>query len=304
MRGYQLWAAGGEQARRRARPHGQAQDRRRHEQPGPGRDELPEPDLARQVRPRVRPFSTLLTAPAARVAFRYHYAFVEPAGGGPAVFAEHLGNVFFVQPAPSLERRRVREYILRCRRRSARRPRRTRRSTTRSRRRSPTHARQFEKAASRPSSRRSTPRDRRPHADRREGCRGEARHGRRRHAVGRCVRAGQGHDPAEVQPALPVPLERRDSPVEFPSKVGAGNVNGIFSSGDWFPDSKSSGNPPSWAAYVKKYGGNSLTIDSGSAEAYAVGQLIQASPRRPTPSTTRRSSSPCTRAPGRRSRAT
>ncbi len=48
------------------------------------------------------PFSTLLTAPAARVAYRYHYAFVEPAGGGPAVFAEHLGNVFFVQPAPVL----------------------------------------------------------------------------------------------------------------------------------------------------------------------------------------------------------
>ena len=49
------------------------------------------------------PFSTLLTAPAARVADRYHYSFVEPAGGGPAVFAEHLGNVFFVQPAPTLD---------------------------------------------------------------------------------------------------------------------------------------------------------------------------------------------------------
>ena len=55
------------------------------------------------------PFSTLLTAPAARVASRYHYAFVEPAGGGPSVFAEHLGNVFFVQPAPvAQQRRRVR----------------------------------------------------------------------------------------------------------------------------------------------------------------------------------------------------
>ena len=34
-----------------------------------------------------------------------------------------------------------------------------------------------------------------------------------------------------------------NSPVEFPSKVGPANVNGIFSSGDWFPDSKSAGNP-------------------------------------------------------------
>src|SRR5438270_11446101 len=46
------------------------------------------------------PFSTLLTAPAARIADRYHYAFPEPSGGGPLVFQEKLPNVFFVQPAP------------------------------------------------------------------------------------------------------------------------------------------------------------------------------------------------------------
>src|SRR5262249_36998552 len=49
------------------------------------------------------PFSTLLTAPAARVANRYGYVFVEPSGGGPAVFAEHLPNVFFAQPAPIIK---------------------------------------------------------------------------------------------------------------------------------------------------------------------------------------------------------
>src|SRR5438876_6827630 len=36
------------------------------------------------------PFSSLLTGPAATVANRYHYAFLEPAGGGPKVFALHL----------------------------------------------------------------------------------------------------------------------------------------------------------------------------------------------------------------------
>src|SRR5205807_5601654 len=46
------------------------------------------------------PFSTLLSAPAAKIANRYGYAFVEPAGGGPAVFQEKLTNVFFTQPAP------------------------------------------------------------------------------------------------------------------------------------------------------------------------------------------------------------
>jgi branched-chain amino acid transport system substrate-binding protein len=42
------------------------------------------------------PFSTLLTAPAAEVAHRYGYAFVEGAGGGPLVFGEKLPNVFDV----------------------------------------------------------------------------------------------------------------------------------------------------------------------------------------------------------------
>jgi branched-chain amino acid transport system substrate-binding protein len=42
------------------------------------------------------PFSTLLTVPSARVAARYGYAFVEGAGGGPAVFGSGLHNVFDV----------------------------------------------------------------------------------------------------------------------------------------------------------------------------------------------------------------
>src|SRR5262249_31181765 len=52
-------------------------------------------------------------------------------------------------------------------------------------------------------------------------------------------------------------------------------TQGIFSSGDWFPNSGSFGNKQFIAAYLKKYGGNALGIDSTSAEAYAVGQLIQ-----------------------------
>jgi branched-chain amino acid transport system substrate-binding protein len=42
------------------------------------------------------PFSTLLTAPSARVAARHGYAFVEGAGGASAVFGEGLHNVFDV----------------------------------------------------------------------------------------------------------------------------------------------------------------------------------------------------------------
>ena len=49
------------------------------------------------------PFSTLLSAPSASVAHRYGYAFIEPAGGGPAIFQEKLNNVFFTQPAPVVQ---------------------------------------------------------------------------------------------------------------------------------------------------------------------------------------------------------
>jgi branched-chain amino acid transport system substrate-binding protein len=42
------------------------------------------------------PFSSLLTAPAAEVAHRYGFAFIEGAGGSPLVFTEKLPNVFDV----------------------------------------------------------------------------------------------------------------------------------------------------------------------------------------------------------------
>jgi branched-chain amino acid transport system substrate-binding protein len=47
------------------------------------------------------PFSTLLTAPAAQVAARFHYAFIEGAGGGPLVFSLKLPNLFAVSPVVS-----------------------------------------------------------------------------------------------------------------------------------------------------------------------------------------------------------
>jgi branched-chain amino acid transport system substrate-binding protein len=44
------------------------------------------------------PFSTLVTVPSAQVAARHGYAFIEGAGGGPAVFQLKLHNVFDVSP--------------------------------------------------------------------------------------------------------------------------------------------------------------------------------------------------------------
>jgi branched-chain amino acid transport system substrate-binding protein len=67
-----------------------------------------------------------------------------------------------------------------------------------------------------------------------------------------------------------------NSPAEFPNKVGAGNVNGIMSAGDWFPGSTAFGSADFTAAYIKKYGGTADTVDNSSAEAYAAGQLLEA----------------------------
>ena len=70
-----------------------------------------------------------------------------------------------------------------------------------------------------------------------------------------------------------------NSPVEFPAKVGAQNTQGIFSCGDWFPNSTANGNKEFIAAYVKQYGGNAYGIDSTSAEAYAAGSAAPAGGR-------------------------
>lgn len=45
------------------------------------------------------PFSSTLTIPTSAVANKYGYAFIEGAGGAPAVFDRGFDNVFFVQPA-------------------------------------------------------------------------------------------------------------------------------------------------------------------------------------------------------------
>ena len=58
-----------------------------------------------------------------------------------------------------------------------------------------------------------------------------------------------------------------NSPTEFPSKVGANNVNGIFSCSDWTPAAPTNGNKLFVAQYLKKYGGNQFDIDNNSSEA-------------------------------------
>lgn len=225
------------------------------------------------------PFSTLLTIPASRVAQRYGYAFLAPAGGGPDVFAQNLNNFFFVQPAPVVKGGDVfANYVLSL------------------------------PASERPKTAAYPELDDPFSAPIAENIR------QRFEAAGIKTVYKQVY-PAETQDLTPVMaavaakhpdvivsgVQNEDgyaqvkslvqlkyspkmmfesnganSPLEFPSKVGANNTTGIFSSADWFPGSTAPGSAAFTAAYIAKYGGTAQQIDDSTAEAYAVGQLIQA----------------------------
>jgi branched-chain amino acid transport system substrate-binding protein len=225
------------------------------------------------------PFSSLLTVPASQVAKRYGYAFLEPAGGGPAVFAQKLNNLFFVQPAPVVKSGDVfADWVLSL------------------------------PAASRPKTAAYAELDDPFAAPIAENIR------TRFEAAGIRTVYKQVY-PAETQDLSPIMAKvaaakpdvlvsgtqnqdaygqvkslvqlkfspqfmfmsnGANSPLEFPNKVGTGNVNGIMSAGDWFPGSTATGSADFTAAYIKADGGTADSIDNSTAEAYAAGQVVEA----------------------------
>jgi len=225
------------------------------------------------------PFSSLLTIPASQVAKRYGYAFLEPAGGGPAVFAQKLDNLFFVQPAPVVRSGDVfADWVLSL------------------------------PAASRPKTAAYAELDDPFATPIAENIRSRfeaagittvykqvypAETGDLSPIMAKVAAAkpdvlvsgtqnedGYGQVKSLVQlkfsPQFLFMSNGANSPTEFPDKVGAANTQGIMSAGDWFPSSKAAGSAEFTAAYIKAYGGTADTIDNTSAEAYAAGQLLEA----------------------------
>ena len=224
------------------------------------------------------PFSSLLTVPASQVADRYKYAFIESAGGGPKVFAQKLGNLFFIQPGPIVKQGDVfADYILAL------------------------PASQRPKTAAYPSLDD-------PFAQ------PIAANIQARFEAAGIKTVYSGTYPAETPDLTPIMTKAiagkpdvivsgtqsldayqqvkaliqlhynpkwlymsngANSPVEFPSKVGAANTEGVFSSGDWFPSSTATGSADFIKAYIKKYGGDASGIDNSSVEAYAAGQVLE-----------------------------
>jgi branched-chain amino acid transport system substrate-binding protein len=225
------------------------------------------------------PFSSLLTVPASQVAKRYSYAFIEPAGGGPAVFAQNLDNLFFVQPAPVVKSGDVfADWVLSLP--AASRP----KTAAYAELDDPFAApiaedirARFEAAGIKTVYKQVYPAETQDFSA----------------IMAKVVAAnpdvlvsGTQSDDAYGQVKSLVQLKfspkfmfmsnGANSPAEFPSKVGAANTAGIMSAGDWFPGSTAQGSADFTASYIKAYGGTADTIDNSSAEAYAAGQLLEA----------------------------
>lgn len=224
------------------------------------------------------PFSSLLTIPASQVAKRYGYAFLEPAGGGPKVFAQNLDNLFFVQPAPVVKSGDVfADWVLSLPK--ADQP----KTAAYAELDDPFSApiaesirQRFEAAGIQTVYKQVYPaetRDLSPIMTKVAAANPDV-----------LVSGTQSEDAyAQVKSLVQLKFSPKfmymsngaNSPVEFPNKVGPTNVNGIMSAADWYPGSPAPTSPAFVAAYTAKYGGDESGIDPSSAEAFSCGQLLE-----------------------------
>jgi branched-chain amino acid transport system substrate-binding protein len=224
------------------------------------------------------PFSSLLTVPASQVARRYRYAFLEPAGGGPAVFAQKLDDLFFVQPAPVVKSGEVfADWVLSLP--ADARPKTAAYAELDDPFASPiaeSIRARFEAAGIKTVYKQVYP------AETQDFSAIMAKVAAARPDV--LVSGVQNEDAyGQVKSLVQLKFSPRfmfmsngaNSPAEFPDKVGANNTEGIMSAADWFPGSIATGSADFTARYIKAYGGTADTVDDSSAEAYATGQLLE-----------------------------
>jgi branched-chain amino acid transport system substrate-binding protein len=225
------------------------------------------------------PFSTLLTAPAALVAHRYGYAFIEGAGGGPLVFNEKLPNVFDVSLPVANELDPLVDWI---------------KSLPASQR--PTSAAypmaddpfatpQVQLAQSRlqplgiktayskifPE---EVP-DYKPNADL------VAASGAQMVVLGSTdvptvSSFMQAFEQQHYNPKIFIAAAGPDQGTSFTSTVGMANANGMMVPDAWYPSYPNASSHTMVNEYVAKYGGTASGVNADVAEAYSVGQVTAA----------------------------
>ncbi|MGO9081103.1 MAG: amino acid ABC transporter substrate-binding protein [Streptosporangiaceae bacterium] len=223
------------------------------------------------------PFSSLLTAPAAAIAHRYGFAFVEGAGGAPIVFAQKLSNVFdvslpvaneldpfaaWIKSLPAGQRPKTAAYPMANDPFATPQVQRTQ-SLLQPLGVKTVYSKIFPEEVA----------DYKAPADDVASTKAQA------------VVLGSTDVPTvsafmtafeqqHYNPKIFIAAAGPDQGSAFTSAVGVKNANGMMVPDAWYPGSK---NPQSQAmvkAYVAKYGGSASDINADIAEAYSVGQVV------------------------------
>jgi branched-chain amino acid transport system substrate-binding protein len=223
------------------------------------------------------PFSTLLTVPSARIAARYGYAFVEGAGGGPAVFGAGLHNVFDVTSPVKNALVTFAQWVASLP--AAKRPKTAAYATTNdpfTQPQIPVAQKILEAAGVKTVLSKVFPAevtDFTPIASQVAST----------HAA--LVVLGSVDVPTvsafthafiqqHYNPQAFIATAGPDQGAQFVKAVGAGNENGIFVPNGWYGGFRKADSQAMVKEYIAKYGGTASDVNADVAEAYSVGQVV------------------------------
>jgi branched-chain amino acid transport system substrate-binding protein len=223
------------------------------------------------------PFSSLLTVPAARIAARYGYAFVEGAGGAPSVFGAGLHNVFDVSVPITNNLVTFAQWIASLP--VSQRPKTAAYATVDdpfTQPQIPIAQKILQAAGVKTAVSKVFPAevtDYTPIASQLASTHADV------------VVLGSVDVPTvsafahafiqqHYNPKVFIATGGPDQGTAFVKAVGAGNENGIFVPNGWYPGFKKADSEQMVKEYIAKYGGTASGVNSDVAEAYAVGQVM------------------------------
>ena len=223
------------------------------------------------------PFSSLLTVPAARIASRYGYAFVEGAGGAPAVFGAGLKNVFDVSVPVKNNLVTFAQWVASLP--AAKRPKTAAYATVNdpfTQPQLPVAEKILQAAGVKTVLSKVFPAEVTDYT----AIAGQVASTHADLAVLGSVDvptvsafthafAQQHYDPKAF-----IATGGPDQGAQFVKAVGAGNENGIFVPNGWYPGFKKADSQQMVKEYIAKYGGTPSDVNSDVAEAYSVGQVL------------------------------
>lgn len=223
------------------------------------------------------PFSTLLTLPSARVAARYGYAFVEGAGGGPAVFGQGLHNVFDVSVPIKNNLVTFAQWVASLP--ASQRPKTAAYATTNdpfTQPQLPLAQKIMQAAGVKTLSSTVFPSevtDFTPIATKAASEKADA------FVLGSVdVPTVSAFIHAFIQqhydPKIFIATAGPDQGAAFVKAVGSGNENGIFVPNGWYPGFQKADSQQMVKEYLAKYGGQASDVNADVAEAYSVGQVL------------------------------